>query len=276
MPHRAEISRANPTCMLFLIDQSGSMEAPFGGDSSLGKNKAVADVINRLLYNLVLRNTVGETVADRFHVGVLGYGGHGVAPAFAGALANRPLVPLSDVAAAPARLEERLKKESDGAGGVVERRVRFPIWFEPRAYAGTPMCEALRQAQDVLRDWLLQHPTCFPPIAVNITDGESTDGDPSQPGRDLAALHSSDGEVLFFNVHISSQRAPSVEFPADETALPDQYARMLFAMSSPLLPHMVQAARESGSVVNEGARGFAFNADLVGLIKFLDIGTRTG
>ena len=31
MPYTAEISRANPTCFLFLIDQSGSMADPFGG-----------------------------------------------------------------------------------------------------------------------------------------------------------------------------------------------------------------------------------------------------
>ena len=30
MPYSAEISRTNPSCLLFLIDRSGSMEDPFG------------------------------------------------------------------------------------------------------------------------------------------------------------------------------------------------------------------------------------------------------
>ncbi len=54
MPYTAEISRNNPSCFIFLIDQSGSMSDPFGGgESTKKKADAVADVINRLLQNLV-------------------------------------------------------------------------------------------------------------------------------------------------------------------------------------------------------------------------------
>jgi len=45
-------------------------------------------------------------------------------------------------------------------------------------------------------------------------------------------------------------------------------------MSSPLPPQMREAARTDGFAVTEGAHGFAFNADLVSVIRFLDIGTR--
>jgi len=34
MVYSAEISRRSPTCFIFLIDQSGSMEDPFGGDKT--------------------------------------------------------------------------------------------------------------------------------------------------------------------------------------------------------------------------------------------------
>ena len=42
MPYTAEISRTNPSCFLFLIDQSGSMQEPFGTSdgASGGKTKA--------------------------------------------------------------------------------------------------------------------------------------------------------------------------------------------------------------------------------------------
>ena len=49
MPYSAEISRTNPSCLLFLIDQSGSMEDPFGGEASRQKAEGVADAINRLI-----------------------------------------------------------------------------------------------------------------------------------------------------------------------------------------------------------------------------------
>ena len=37
---------------------------------------------------------------------------------------------------------------------------------------------------------------------------------------------------------------------------------------------MVEAAKQEGYALGVGARGFAFNADLVATIKFLDIGTK--
>ena len=48
------------------------------------------------------------------------------------------LVPLSEIAANPARLENRAKKVPDGAGGLVEQEIKFPIWVDPVASGGTP------------------------------------------------------------------------------------------------------------------------------------------
>ena len=43
MPYQAEISRSNPSCFLFLIDQSGSMSDPFaGGEAKRKKADLVA------------------------------------------------------------------------------------------------------------------------------------------------------------------------------------------------------------------------------------------
>jgi hypothetical protein len=109
---------------------------------------------------------------------------------------------------------------------------------------------------------------------INITDGESTDGDPSGAAAALRTLASSDGEVLLFNLHLSAQRTRAIEFPNSEAGLPDQYARLLFQMSSHLTPFMVSVARQQGFNAGEGARGFAFNAKLEVAIQFLDIGTR--
>jgi hypothetical protein len=56
--------------------------------------------------------------------------------------------------------------------------------------------------------------------------------------------------------------------------LPDKFARLLFRMSSPLPPRLAASARGDGFTIGPGARGFVFNADLVAVIRFLDIGTR--
>jgi hypothetical protein len=233
----------------------------------------VADAINRLLQNLVIKCAKSEGVRDYYHVGVLGYGTK-VGPAFGGSLAGRDLVAISEIADNPARVEERTKKIDDGAGGLVDQTVKFPIWFDAMARGGTPMCEALTRAHTIVSGWLADHPGSFPPIVINITDGESTDGDPTEKAGAVEQLASDDGNVLLFNVHLSSQRATPVEFPDGDTALPDDYAKLLFRISSLLPPHMRTVAQQEGYTVSDGTRGFVFNADMVAVIRFLDIGTR--
>jgi hypothetical protein len=272
--YSAEISRSNPSTFLFLIDRSGSMDDAFGGgESKRRKADGVADAINRLLQNLVIKCAKSEGVRDYYSVGVIGYGSQ-VGPAFGGSLAGRELVPISEIADNPARVEERTRKVDDGAGGLVDQTVKFPIWFDPIAKGGTPMVDALTRAHGVLSGWIADHPDAFPPIVINITDGESTDGDPTAAASTLRDLSTSDGGVLLFNAHLSSQNAAPVEFPDSDAALADQYAKLLFAISSDLPSHIRNAAAAEGYLVSDGAKGFVFNADLVSVIRFLDIGTR--
>jgi hypothetical protein len=274
MVYSSEVSRTNPSCFLFLIDQSGSMADAFGaGSSSQTKASGVADAINRLLQNLVIKCAKEEGVRDYYHVGVIAYGAS-IGAGFGGSLHGKDLVPVSEIANSPARIEDRTKKVDDGAGGLVEQKVRFPIWFDPVANGATPMCQALSLARNTLQGWLNQHPASFPPIVINITDGEATDGDPSDGASLIKALRSSDGEVLLFNVHISSHRATPIEFADSESGLPDKFAQLLFNMSSGLPDYMRRMAQEEGYRVSEASRGFVFNANLEAVIKFLDIGTR--
>ena len=150
MSYTAGISRTNPSCFLFLIDQSGSMADKFGaGESSKSKADAVADAINNLLRNLTIKCAKGEGIRDYYEVGVIGYGSS-VGSAFKGELAGQGFVPISQVANNPFRVEERIKKIDDGAGGLVDQKVRFPVWFESSAGGGRPMCQALNLARGSL------------------------------------------------------------------------------------------------------------------------------
>ena len=108
MPYTAEISRAKPTAFCFLIDQSGSMDDPYGMDSGKRKCDAVADAVNRLIATLVLRCAKGEDVRDYFQIAVIGYGG-AVRTGFGGQLAGRQFVPISEVADNPLRVETRAR-----------------------------------------------------------------------------------------------------------------------------------------------------------------------
>jgi hypothetical protein len=206
-------------------------------------------------------------------VGVISYGKQ-VAPALGGELAGQALSTISNVANHPARVEERAKKEDDGAGGISEIKVKFPVWFDPKAAGATPMCKAFKLAHETLTPWVAEHKYSFPPIIINITDGESTDGDPSADAAALRDLQTQDGNALLFNCHISNAQGSSVLFADAEEGLPDQFAKLLYNMSSVLPEAIRDGAQREGFPVSDGSRGFAFNADLVELIRFLDIGTR--
>ena len=273
MSYVAEISRVRPSCFIFLIDQSGSMQEAWGGESGKNKAEALSTIINRLLQNLVLKCAKSEGVRDYYDVGVIGYGA-AVGPAFSGPLSGKELVPIGEVANQPARVEERTKKVDDGAGGLIDQSIKFPVWFEAIANGGTPMCQAMSRAQSILGRWVTEQPTSFPPIVINITDGQATDGDPAAAANALKDLKTEDGQLLLFNIHVSSRPASPIEFPSDESRLPDDYAKHLFRMSSPLPGYMKTIAIEEGIPVGDSPRGFVFNGDMVSVIRFLDIGTR--
>jgi len=274
MPYSAEISRARPSCILFLIDQSASMEDPFGGDRSRRKMHGVADAVNRLLHTLILRCTTASGVKHAYDLGVVGYGREIRVGFSHDTLAGRELAPISEVAEAPAEIETRTVKVEDGAGGLVTQEKRVPIWFRPVADGPTPMAAALEAALRILQSWLPAHPDAFPPIVIHITDGDATDGDPLPKAKALQELGTTDGQVLLFNCHISDHAAQPVEFPATEEGLPDEFAKLLFRMSSVLPSRFREEASAEGCPIASQSRGFVFNADLVRLIGFLDIGTR--
>jgi hypothetical protein len=275
MPYSAEISRQNPGCFLFLIDQSRSMADPFGGEPGRSKAEKLADAINRLIYELTIRCTKNQTegVRSYYEIGVIGYGSK-VGPAWIGNLSGKTLVPLREVADNPGRLEERKRKVEDGAGGRVEESFKLPVWFQPVADNGTPMCQALGLAHSLLVPWIQAHQASSPPIVINMTDGEANDGDIRTAAESLQRLSTYDGDVLLFNVHLSSRPGAPILYSENDSSLPDEFSKMLFQVSSVLPPHIQAAAKNEGFAVGPQSRGFAFNANIVEVIRFLDIGTR--
>lgn len=275
MPYKAEISALNPILFVFLIDQSGSMAGAFG-NSRVSKAQGVADSINRLLSELVLRGTVGDRVRNYCEVAVLGYGASKgyVMPVFGGELSGKEIVSISEIAVFPARIENRVTKQPDKTGGLVDVPTRFPVWFEPISGADTPMARAFQRAEDLVSRWVKNHPNAFPPIVINITDGEATDADPTPYAERLKSIATLDGNVLLFNCFISSVVSEPILFPEKIESLQDSYSKKMFEMSSPLPPSMTQVAQQQGFRVGNDSRGFAYQADLKEVIQFLEIGTR--
>ena len=273
MTYAAPITRTNPACLLFLIDQSKSMADPFIAGTGQTKAGVVADALNRLIQNVVLRSAKADGVRDYFRVGVLGYG-QSVKAGLGGATPHNVLIPVSQLGAHPLRVETRTKLIPDGVGGVLEQKVKFPVWYDPEASGQTPMCEAFAAAGLAIQGFVDQFPDAYPPMVLNLTDGMPSDGNPQHNARLITNLGTRDGATLLFNLLISSKPVAADYFPAAETHLTDVCSKLLFRMSSVLPPKLLEAARAEGHGVQPRARGVVFNADPTAIVRFLDIGTR--
>ncbi len=279
MTYTADISRNSPGCFLFLVDQSRSMSDSLGGEPDSTKMDGAADALNRVLDAISQRCSQGMDIRDYFHVGIITYttdnaGNTQLETPLPGTTPEQPFLSISQVVDA-AEVEEKQVKESDGAGGIVEVTRKFPVWLRPRAGWGTPMCAALTAASTALSDWTAQHQDSYPPMLINITDGEAGDGDPVAWSQHIMELETNDGNVLVYNVHLSEMSAAPVQYPSDESEVTiDEYARQMFRMSSVFPDSVVEMASSMGLPVTQGSRGYVYNADVVSLVQFLDIGTR--
>ena len=278
-PYSQEISRQNKACFLFLLDQSFSMEEPLGS-SSKRKCDELVTAINGWLQNMAIRASGDEGIKDWMDVGVFGYrtdrsANPIIESALLGALAGRTLVSITEIGGNPARIDTRAQLIPDEeTGQMIEVPCELPVWVDPVTEGGTPMCHMLYRAHELLSEWISRHPRSFPPIVVHITDGESQDGDPVPYAEAVRKLCTEDGNVLLFNCHLSMTAADPFMFPAYDANLPDELARVLFHMSSLLPEPFVRLATGEGFQLQPGARGMAFNADMVCLIQFLNMGTR--
>ncbi len=267
MPYSAEISRNNPGLFVFLVDQSRSMSHKIGGGS---KSKAIeaSDAINKQLNELLNRCTKSEGVRNYFEIGIIGYG---VARDTATSLLkDSQIVPISELETRILKVEKR-KQIIEGE----EIDFDFPVWFDPVAASDTPMVKGFTMAKEWISSWINSHMNSYPPVIINISDGEATDGDPSAVVNDIKELATYDGNAQVWNCHLSESRVTPVSYPSSESKLPeDKYARKMFEMSSELPDSMVAIAKEEYKDIEQGARGYVFNAQLEDLIKLLDIGTR--
>jgi hypothetical protein len=261
-PYSQEISRQNKACFLFLLDQSFSMEEPLGSSANRKCDELVT-AINGWLQNMAIRAS-GDQSANPI-----------IESALLGPLAGRTLVSITEIGSYPARIDTRNQFIPDEeTGEMIEVPCEVPVWVDPVSEGGTPMCHMLYRAHEILSDWIRQHPRSFPPIVVHISDGESQDGDPAPYAEAVRNLATEDGSVLLFNCHLSMTAADPFMFPSSEEGLPDELARVLFRMSSELPEPFVRHAVSEGFQLQPAARGMAFNADMVCLIQFLNMGTQ--
>ena len=267
MAYAESMNSANPGCIIIMIDQSASMSDSYG-DNGEEKKDLTAKAVNRVIYEIIEASADGEEIKDRAFIGVIGYG------------TKNPGVELllgdmiSNIANNPKRVEKITKKISDGAGGLVEVEEDFPIWVEALADWGTPMDAAFQRTAQLADEWCKTHPDSFPPVVINITDGEPYDMDNTRvEAEKLLKISNNDGDVLLFNAHLADGRKPSLVLPNDKSGLNNNLAEFLYDISSDLPDALMSEAKDIWETVDTGAKGMIYNAGAEDLIRMLNFGS---
>lgn len=273
-PYSMQWSSATPGLLLILLDQSGSMTDRY--EDGLTKSEFACRAVNRIINTLIQRNFDGESPKNRAFVSVIGYDSyvHELCSGY-----------LKELDAKPVRVDEVMRRQSDGAGGLVEIPYKMPVWVEPITKDGcTNMKGALEMAKAVVEKWMVDKPGHPAPVVINISDGapyydyKTVDGCMDETTRvagNLMDLRCEDGNVLLLNALIRKAGA-NIVFPSEVAEGSSDEARFIFNISSEVPEAYAAAAAKNGLPLKEGSRGCIFEADGVQLVSLIDFGSSKG
>lgn len=269
--YMAEIRRDQPTAILFLIDQSGSM-------SGNQKAQICAEAINGLLNEVINIATKDGGLRNYIDVGFIGYG----AEKESIFLFQEGLFTLTELDNQKTRIEKKIFTKKVRNTEITEEK-EVSIWIEPVAKGGTPMGSAFDKAFETLQKWINIHPNSFPPVVINISDGQPTDANDEkmlEKALKIKNLHTTDGKALLFNCHLGEANAISLIFPENRNELPanDKYAVLMYDMSSTLPAQFhKKIAQIKNQDISENAQivAMGFNNQATDLLSLLEVGTKT-
>ncbi len=268
--YSAEIKRSQPTAIVLLIDQSGSMNE---------HSKAVhcANAINNLLSEILNIATKEDGLRDYIDVALVGYGANKDAEF----LLQDGFMTLSHLAKNYKMVQQEVKKEMRGKTIIEHKDIK--TWIEPIAKNATPMGNAFDKTLEILEKWITKNPDSFPPVIINVSDGQQTDCKDDimlQKALNIKKLATTDGNILLFNCHLGNDTNNTFIFPENREQLPqnDNYANLMYNMSSVLPPQFHQKiAQITQKDIPNNAQiaAMGFNADGNSFVKLLEVGTKT-
>ena len=279
--YTARITREHPSAFIFLVDHSLSMRniTTLNGER-MTLSEAVARIVNNQIDELVERCVRASETRHYFDIAVVGYGEEAYS-GWNGALAGRGFVTPEEI-----RFNEykkiKVKEQVRTRAGVKEIEVEKKQWMEARHDGHwTHMDKAFKHAEGLLDDWLSRHQTqdCYPPIVINITDGEyngASRDEMQQLANQLKSKFTNDGNVLLFNIHIVSGEMEAVLFPATIGEMRGNgYGESLFEMSSLLPLNYNEQIRMLFHDRDQDIRyrAMGVNAGMEQLVKMMKIGT---
>ena len=234
---------------------------------------------NMLITELIDRCRRTDALRNYFDIAVVGYGNDSVEQL----LSEDGFVSVEALSRRTPRMGRVAFEEDlpDGTAAMVEHS--RPYWVDINAEGTTPMYEAMMQVRDMVEQWCAkpENKASFPPIVINITDGEPTDCDDNEL-RDICSqvrrVATEDGETLLLNVHICTDwTLPSIVFPMpDELISAGRQARTLAECSSVMPSAFDDAIIElKGMGAVPPFYGMGYNASVIELLSIINIGSRS-
>lgn len=276
-----EITRCHRAAIVIAIDQSSSMseEITFAG-RRLTKAEATTIVTSRIIDEMILRATRDSEVRNYYDVALVGYSDDRVYSLLGGEVHFVPVTVLA------AMQPEKMLFTSERTMPNGERKMiteQRDVWVRPRAAGTTPLYEMFTEVTRIVEAWCAepQNSASFPPMVVNITDGETTDASDAmlcKAAARLKATATSDGNTLLTNIHLSNiAKQPTFIFPCrEEISLEHRYARLLADMSSEMPESMAALMRTLQPGATTGSRLLmSYNASMTEVLTMINIGSRS-
>lgn len=179
MPYEYTASSANPRLLILLTDES----------------EESVKIVNRIIDRVIQINFDGDAPKNRCFISVIGYN-HNVRDLCSGWLKDLDASLLL-------RTESQMKKVSDGVGGLIEVEVKQPVWIESTKHPISidKYDKAVYIAQELSQKW--SEDNYLSPIIIDCSE-ESHANHAQEEIRQLKAITTRDGNVLFFGCHSKS------------------------------------------------------------------------
>lgn len=278
--YNQEITRKHRAAFVLLLDRSMSMQQIVRfGHMVATMSEVVAYTANTFITEFIDRCRRSDGIRDYYDVAVLGYCNHRVE----NLLSEDGFISIKKLADRMPRITTVAFESELDDGSRLLTNHRQHRWVEPLAEGNTPMYEALLHARNLVEEWCEQEQNqeSFPPIVINITDGEPTDctdNDLLDVCTLIKRTATANGNTLLINIHIcSNNNLQSTIFPMPEELTRASHKVRLLADCSSTMPQAFDNAIHElkGLGAMPPYIGLGYNATVVELLSMINIGSRS-
>tara|TARA_B100000003_G_C10913382_1_gene364163 strand:- start:942 stop:1778 length:837 start_codon:yes stop_codon:yes gene_type:complete len=265
-PYTQNLQTKNPGCIIFMVDQSGSMAAadPKTQHSLAFTAKRATDLTISEIVAACIKQGV---VMPRVWIGAYGYSTQ--YPNNVKWIIKGKQYDTADHAGLISIVD---LEETDNEYYDDNNELFINDYAEEAANGGTPMGSAFDEVLSLVENFAQNHSSAHPPIVINISDGEPTDmslADMEAKAQALRGITTTDGDALLWNIHVSAADPNPIVCPDAGTKMPDAYADAMLASASAMPDAHKTNAAARGIQVGETAKCCVYNADANTLVQML-------